>query len=464
MIWAIAAILFGAVLARRPALVVFLAIGAYILIPGVARGVLTPFLHPGAYLVAGYAVAAAIIDRQWFSKAIQRSRGILAVAAVIVAYASIDALNEGTSGLPRLLQSLASFFLMPLTVFVIGRHVVAQTPKWARIYAAWLLVIGVVEIVLAYFQNLTGLTIVWGFVYRSMWFWGQGDDVSRALGTTGHGIQLSVFLAMTICVTPMIRSTLVRFGYIGLAWIALPWTNGRLGMLLAGLATAYVFFYSRRTPLRTVLMSLIVLVGIGWSLQTEEGQKVIRKFSSDGGSNQKRIDALAWGRAHWREFLFSGYPGNRDVRGSGLLSSSLENGYLMAGMAFGLVVAAALFLLQVVTIARCVVGSPRARVWGLTSALGVIAFFGSSSFMADSLDGVTTWIFMGIGLGLADAARGPAGHSLRAHASDERHSSTPARQDESSDGIGSRNVQGVGVEEPHREVVSSALARPASLR
>lgn len=205
---------------------------------------------------------------------------------------------------------------------------------------------------------------------------------------------------MTIALASVVRSVLFRFAYVVACWAALPWTNGRLGMMLAALTTAYLVFQSRRTPLRTVLFATLTGAGIVISLESEAGQELLRKFNDDGGSNQKRIDALKWGYAHWREFLFAGYPGNRDVRGSGLLQSTLENGFLMAGMAFGLVFAFILFMIYAVQLSRVFMANREARMWAVAGLVGVVAFFGSSSFMADSLDGVTTWIMLGVGLGL----------------------------------------------------------------
>ncbi|MCB4207996.1 hypothetical protein [Arthrobacter sp. UM1] len=402
MIWAVSLAVIGLLVSRRPGLLVALAIASFVLIPGVARNVLTPYLHPGAYLVWAGVAGLVLFRRSWLRDALSLSRGMLAAVGVFVAYALIDALNPGSHGLFSDAQSLTSFLLTPVIVAVVARKAVADRPRLARRLAGLFILLGIAEVVLAQRQNDSGEVLVWSDVYKSIWWWGQDDSIGRAIGTTGHGIQLSVFFAMTIALAPVIRSVLLRFAYVVACWAALPWTNGRLGMILAALTTAYLVLQSRRTPLRTVVFTVLAGAGIVISLESDAGQELLRKFNDDGGSNQKRIDALKWGYAHWKEFLFAGYPGNRDVRGGGLLQSTLENGFLMAGMAFGLVFAFMLFMLYVVQLSRVFMANREARMWAVAGAVGVGAFFGSSSFMADSLDGVTTWIILGVGLGLRE--------------------------------------------------------------
>ena len=128
---------------------------------------------------------------------------------------------------------------------------------------------------------------------------------------------------------------------------------------------------------------------------SEARQSIIEKVNDDGGSNQKRFDALTWVSNNFQHFILTGYPGDQDLRASGQLSSSLENAYLIAAMGYGLIFSAVLIALQLYIVlrnARSIAGG----VMGL-AALGVIFVnLTNSGFTTNSNSAYLIWIALGL--------------------------------------------------------------------
>lgn len=375
-------------LQRRPAWILSAAIVTRVLVPGVAQGVVIPGLHPGVYLILVFVVVRLVLARALLMEALKLSRGGLIAMGLLVLWGMLDMLNPGGRGGFNTSASLISVYIAPFLMFAMIRHELLRRPKSEAILLWPFLLVTVLEVPLAYWQVRTGEAIVWQSIYERQWWWGE---VGRGLGTTGHGLQLALLFVAGIGLSARVRSIFLRFALAGTYLLGIFYTDGRLALLLAIPALVFLIFFSLRSWLRTLTFSGLLAVAAWIGLESVPGQKLLEKFTDDGGSNAKRLAAIDWTFSHIREFLVVGYPGSRDTRGVGVVSSSLENGFLMAAMSYGAVFAAGLLIVYAVYILNGFSVFDRGVPAAMTALLMLIGMNGSSSFMANALEGYVIW-------------------------------------------------------------------------
>ena len=184
-------------------------------------------------------------------------------------------------------------------------------------------------------------------------------------------------------------SLIVAYLYLGLL------ANGRAAMAISIVVALAVILLARSSYFSKAASIIVALLGAGLLYSSEVGQELISKINDDGGSNQKRFDALTWFSQNYESFIFTGYPGNRDLRGSGQLSSSLENAYLMAGLDYGLIFSGILLSLQFYIVVRNL-RNRSAYVMGLAAAGVVVVNMTNSGFISNSISAYLIWIALGL--------------------------------------------------------------------
>ncbi|MEA5453399.1 hypothetical protein SPF06_01565 [Sinomonas sp. JGH33] len=394
----------GSLLAlRRPAWILSAVIVTRVLIPGVAQGIVMPGLHPSAYLVLVFVLVRLVAAPALLAEALRPSRGGLIAIGLLVVWGFLDVLNPGGRGALNTLASLFSVFVAPALMFALIRHELVRRPRSEAVLLWPFLAVTLLEVPLAFWQVETGEAIVWQSVYQRMWWWGS---VGRGLGTTGHGLQLALLFVAAIALSARVRSIAVRFVLAGAYILGIFYTDGRLALLLAIPAVGFLIFYSLRSWFRTFAFSGVIALGAWIGLESEAGQKLLEKFTDDGGSNAKRVAAFDWAFGHLGEFLVVGYPGNRDTRGVGVVNSSLENGFLMAALSYGAVFAVGLLALYVAYILKGFSALDRAFPAALAALLVAVGMNGSSSFMANALEGYVFWYALAFALARPGAAGG----------------------------------------------------------
>lgn len=394
---------------NRPVWVLGLIMALYVGIPGQADGLIVPFFHPGSYLT--FALLAQHLvgrDRAELSTLMRPATVAIVVFLGVMSLGALDLLNPLGSDRVTVVSTLlrvfiAAFLLFPLTLIELRRRA-----ESVRVLRGMLIGIGLVQVVIAIVQFQTDMQsfVFWRSYYDLSYWW--SDSFPIPLGTTGHPLQLAAYLSMCIPLLARLRSPVVAVGVASLFLYGCALGTGRASTALAAVGLVFLLFWHGR---RWVAVSAATVIGafVGVELWRSDGLAFLReKIADDGGSARLRGQAFDWAVEHMDEYLWFGYPGGRDLRGTGILRTSLENGYLIAGLSFGLLFAAALLLLHAYVVAWPLRYGFRALPEVMATSFVWVSFFASSSFMAFAIDGRAFWVLaaMAWAVGMPDSNRG----------------------------------------------------------
>lgn len=377
---------------------VTLAILTFVFVPGQADGVIMPQLHPGAWFLLVILITFLLANWGNYAPMLRRTTPVAVALVVLMLNSSLDLINpSGGSSLRQWIGFVLRQMVFPYLIYSMVRTELARTPLARRFLLGGLLSMGVLQAYLSFLQVSThGKSgYIWKSYYARSWWWSENWHIG--MGTTAHPLQMGIFLVALIPLLVYVRWHLIRWALILAFLYGIASATARTASVLAVLAVGFVLAYGYQMVVRT---GFILLLSTPLALALTNSKvfaALIEKFQSDNGSTQLRGDALRWALAHRNEFYVFGYPGSRDLRTEGVISSSLENAYLMAGLSFGLLFA---LLLVVVHLGMIVVPLRHFRLALIAPLLPcvftMIAFNGSSSFMAGGLEGTTFWVFLAI--------------------------------------------------------------------
>lgn len=393
-------LLFALVFWNRPAIVLTAVVAVRILVPGMAEGFLTPYVHPAMYLLMAHVAVQAVFAWPRLRRALRLPIPLVLLVLFLAGWMLLNSLSDHGGGLLAGALSLVRLLALPLLLFLLIRDEVGIRPRSERMLVWTLHVLGVAQVVLGQMQMNANEALVYENLYRQAWWW--DEYVYRALGTVGHGIQLGFFLAALIFLTLRLRQVSLRIVLSCVYLYGILLAEARLALIFALIASAIVLTASLfHRPVATLVWSAIAgSAAVPAILVSEAYVSVLTKFEDDQGSNELRLQAFQWAGENFREFLWTGYAGTHDLSGAGLIDSSLENGYLIFGLSYGLFAAAVLALVHVTLAVGPVVARQHWSVAlpaSLAAILTIGAFFGSSSFMAQALEGITFYVFAALG-------------------------------------------------------------------
>ncbi|MEU4182968.1 hypothetical protein [Micrococcus luteus] len=393
-------LLFALVFWNRPVIVLTAVVAVRILVPGMAEGFLTPYFHPAMYLLMAHVAVQAVFAWPRLRRALRLPIPLVLLVLFLAGWMLLNSLADYGGGLLDGALSLVRLLALPLLLFLLIRDEVGIRPRSERMLVWTLHVLGVAQVVLGQMQMNVNEALVYENLYRQAWWW--DEYVYRALGTVGHGIQLGFFLAALIFLTLRLRQVSLRIVLSCVYLYGILLAEARLALIFALIASVIVLTASLfHRPVATLVWAAIAgSAAVPAILVSEAYVSVLTKFEDDQGSNELRLQAFQWAGEHFREFLWTGYAGTHDLSGAGLIGSSLENGYLIFGLSYGLFAAAVLALVHVTLAVGPVVARRQGSVAlpaSLAAILTIGAFFGSSSFMAQALEGITVYVFAALG-------------------------------------------------------------------
>lgn len=385
---------------NRPAYVLAGIVAARVLMPGMTEGIYTPFLHPAYWLLVTHLLVQLAFARPRLMRALRVSLPMALLLVLLMGWMLANSLAAYGEGALRGVLTTARIVVLPMLLFLLIRDEVIARPRSERVLIGTLHVLGVFQVVLGQMQMNANEALVYENLYRQMWWW--DDYVYRALGTIGHGIQLGFFLAALVLFTLRVRWVVLRIALTLTYLYGILLAEARLALIFALIASAIVVVGSLfQRPVATLVWTAIgAAAAVPAILASDAYASVGAKFDDDQGSNEKRLEALQWAGGHVNEFLWTGYAGTRDLMGVGVIESSLENGYLIFGLSYGMFAAAVLALFHVTLAVGPVVARRQGAVAlpaSLAAILTIGAFFGSSSFMAQALEGTTIYVFAALG-------------------------------------------------------------------
>lgn len=411
--WLLVCFILASVFASRPIWLIATAISIRILVPFYVSNAYIVGLHFAGYLVAATVIMQIILYRPRVARLLLNSKTEISLFAVCVALMLINSVSAYSTTVDTLMNlaivyftPFALYLLMKMEFHRLGIHavnVVSAVFHLTMLYEFWL----------AIQQDETGEILVYSQITQNALWFQVSDNVGRSYGTLEGGLELS-----TLCIFAVAMTYWVRNGFLRIALImAYTYTNllgnGRAAVFIGLVVAVVVLLTAKSSGTGKILSFITGILGFLFLYNSEAGQSIIEKINDDGGSNQKRVDALIWVGKNYQHFIMTGYPGERDLKSSGQLASSLENAYLIAAMGYGLIFAAILIALQLYIILR-----NSRSVAGFTmgaAALGVIIVnMTNSGFTTNSNSAYLIWIALGMcSVGSWVSARGYMGKAPR---------------------------------------------------
>ncbi|MBF0807542.1 hypothetical protein E4U03_02775 [Rothia nasimurium] len=393
--WLVLCFVLASAFASRPVWLFSAAIIIRILVPFYASNAWMVGLHMAGYLVAATAIMQLVLYRPRVIRVLLNSKTELALFSVLVVLMLVNSVSAYSSIIDTLMN-LAIIYLTPFTLYLLLKmeihrlglraiQVISVPFHLTMLYEFWL----------AMRQEETGEILVYSQIAQNALWFQTSDDLGRSYGTLEGGLELSTLCVFAISMTYWVRNSALRIALI----MAYTYTNllgnGRAAVAI-GIVVAIAVIVCARSSATAKIFSIVAGVfGFLFLYSSEAGQSIIEKMNNDGGSNQKRFDALTWVGNNFQHFIMMGYPGDRDLRASGQLSSSLENAYLIAAMGYGLIFSAILIMLQLYIVLRNA-RSLSGAVMGL-AALGVIFVnMTNSGFTTNSNSAYLIWIALGL--------------------------------------------------------------------
>ncbi|SEJ17544.1 hypothetical protein SAMN04487917_104127 [Arthrobacter sp. yr096] len=396
IIWIGLCLVFSVVFVRRMHFVLAAVIVVRILVPGVVQNEVMPGLHPSMYLFLCFVLVQLAFAPSIFGRVI-RSAGVWpqAILGGIAAVMMTDVGNPGSAGLLDTTMFVLGIVWAPYYVFVFMRYSIRSAPAAGKVFLVTFVLLGLAEAVLSQIQVATGRPLVWESDFSRIWLNGTQSELGAAIGTFGHGIQVGVFFAALMPLLALIRSMFLRFALAAVLLVTVPLAYGRMGLILTIVGFVFLVIIGGRRILRSVLLATAVAVALLVSIQGVAGEKLLHKFEDDNGSAALRVAAFDWFWEHTSEFFTGGYPGSRDLKGMGTLGSSLENGYFMMALMFGILVVVAFFVFMACLLLGHFKIKERDSWPGVAAAaLIIVSINGYSSIGGNSIDIHLFWFVL----------------------------------------------------------------------
>lgn len=393
----------AALLRRHLAVCILLALVVRVLVPPVAVGPYFWKIHPTILMILAIALARLLFDTDDFVKMLRNRRLVLIMTAGLFGYGMLDYL-AGNSALLSTLMLLTTMLVAPVLLYLLTLWSVAHEHHAVRIIAWPLIALSVGEVILGEMQITQHKALVWESAYRTSWWW--DDSMQRAVGTTGHGLQLGILMVVAVALMFTVPWVPLRIASIPVWIYGTMLGSARTSFVLVSILSVVLVLSCLRKPIQAIYSVLVVsfIALTYFSSKAAVVQDLFDKFQNDGQSTNRRVAAIQYFTDHVDQFWFLGFKGPRDLREAGVLNSSLENGYLAQAMVFG-VLFAVIFTLVCVGLALAPLRSARRTWFAVLGALAcLIGFASGNSLLSSGIETIFFWVLAGMGAGLASKA------------------------------------------------------------
>ena len=385
-----------------------LAVLSRILVPPQAVGVDFVAIHPCWLVVAAAGLVFLLCQTPRAWRAVAATWPLALLAVVLIGYGMLNAVI-GHAGYAVAFGVLLQIVVLPYVIVLILWDE-CRTATSVRPFAAVMIIGAVAEVVLGQMQLNEQRAIFWEAEYATSWFWTPGA-IGRAMGTLGHGLQLGTLCAMAVPFLRYLRWVPLRLALIPVLLYGTVIGSARTALVIASVLALVILVQAwQESPASAGLATVFIVpaAAAAISAQSQVVADMVGKLTGeDGASTQLRVDAADWFFAHYGSFLVMGSPMNGDLRTDGYLRSSLENGYFMVALLFGVGFAG---LYTVFVVAGMLAGMRDVRanlVIVLAIAGSLVSFAASGAFMSGSVDGVVLWVLTGIAMGHASRSAVP---------------------------------------------------------
>lgn len=377
-----AALIVAFLLRRSPAVALTLAATLAVLVPTNLRSMVADGPHPAAQFLIIYAVIYGMARKLAADAPRYKLVPWPLLVFVLIIYPFFDVL-QGTAPFSIVL-TVVNLVIAPVCALYVGRSARSEDAEFGRKVGLAILAIAVAVAVLGMLQSFTNGEFV-PFVEqrrRVYWWYASAERAEswRSLGTFGNALDFAMFLVLAVPLVRFVRSPLIRIMCAAALIGGVAASQSRSQLVVVFVAAAAVLLFDRRRPVWTwVAFVVAAAAGVNFAISSGLLAGVNARVENDYGSSQLRANALSWAINHASTFLIGGYPGDRDLRSTGVLGSSLENSYLVIGLSFGLVFAACYLVYQIVAALSAQRGPEKVTAC-LIALLSIIASASYSGF------------------------------------------------------------------------------------
>ncbi|SFI75685.1 MULTISPECIES: hypothetical protein [Microbacterium] len=396
LLWASMSLAIALIWKRSPHVVLGFILAAVVLIPSLVAPV-------AQYLVVAHLIVQMLARPQATGRAIAQHSLLFAVALYVTVFGAVTSWVADGSLFVEL-QYVAGVAILPVTFFVLSRQALADDPRRAQYLTGVLIALVVFEVGLVWLQFITGEVLVWESYFSQQWWWSTNLVKVQPIGTFGHWIPVSGFLAASLPFVWVARNPLFRVIVLLSALATIILIGARTGALIAvvGIAVMILTSLNLRSPARllgSVLLTGTLSVTAYLLITSTFAATLIGKLTNDGTSTSLRGEATKWIAENWTKFFISGYEGDTDLRQSGVLGSSLENAFYMFALRYGVLLTLVLLAMFAVMALRLLPHTGPYKWAAVATSIGVgISFITSGSFgSGDSVGLMLFWLAMALG-------------------------------------------------------------------
>lgn len=378
---------------------VLVAIALRVLIPNLAVSTFlgsNAGLHPASWLLYVTFLFYLVSN----SAELRRGLGANATATFVALFAVFGLLVQTILfRTTRADLALLNTIVIAALAFVMLRSMCRANPAVSAAVRRLLVFLVIVEAALALYQYASESPVVYTG-QRVAAQLANGASLERAAGTFDSPLDLSFFLAVCTPLIWQIRLVpwLPTLAPVFLAGAGIAASQSRGGLVAYGVVIVIMALSGRRT-LETRLAMLALVATASWLLvgaPLVQGSRA--RFQDDSGSAEARRKAFELFTAELPDHLWKGggYGSSFDYRTQGLLSTSLENGYLMLVIDMGLVLTLVLVLSQLMMLVRCdrsLQHSTGVRISALAAMVLAATF---SGLMTQAASALMLWVALGL--------------------------------------------------------------------
>ncbi|GAA4109679.1 hypothetical protein GCM10022215_04210 [Nocardioides fonticola] len=394
--WAAVSVIISALLLNRPQRLVMLVILLWAIVPGVAGHQLTgmvigtatpiPPVHPVTVLAAVALLLQVVFRGPTALSALSTKRGPIAAITLVVASAVGQTVYLGSpNGTALMLDQLAGGLFLYLLIVIASSTAPRLLLQAARLW-----------VVLAASEGVLGLLVKSGALtqpfesdfQKTVWY---SLGTGRQSGTFDHPLALALFCAMAVPLLVFIRSSVIQLALLAGITSGVVVSQSRTGLLLLVLGVLYLAIASSQSIGRKFVIAVGTLAGGVYVAGTSLFAETQGRFVQDSGSAAARgLARAAFGR-HWESFFVFGDGSGSSYRFAAgeRLPSSLENGWLMYAVDYGLLTTLLLFL---ALIGPALVSGKRNAPFTISLLIGAFSVASYSSIATDTIAGPALFV------------------------------------------------------------------------
>ena len=402
-LWLVVCIALAVLLRRRPAILVSLGLGIWIVVPSVASAAVTGIdsgslsFAPSTWLILISLVVQLLYDGGGLMQEIARRPFVYVALFLVLSVAFLATkTSPGGSGVVLFTDQIAA----PVALFMVAGAGLWRRPGDIAVIRNTIVWLAAAEGALTIVQFATH-SIIFYRTYFAKTYWFNELVYDRWMGTTDQPLTLSLLICVAVPLVAGIRRLWLQIPLLLIMAIGVIITQSRSGVALVGLGIVYVIL-TTRVALTSKILALVAMSIAGFVvLSSSLTAGVAGRVAYDQGSAVARGDAFGLFFDNWLDYFFTGGGIGFSYRFADLggLTTSLESSIMMYAIDIGVVFSLLYFGTQLVIVLRSA-GKPGCPGVFLAGLMVLIIPQTYSALATGSLAGVLLWTVLAMAAAL----------------------------------------------------------------